>query len=336
MRIERIDAQADKAGLATCYEIFEGSRLHDDPRRAPMGPERFRDWWAYGFGSQPRQVWLATEPGGPVGCYLLELPEQENAHLGECVLLVPPGARRRGVGTALLTHCAEQARRAGRTHLSGDVMQDTGAEVFAAAMGVSFGLAEIRYHLEIDAGLAGRLARLRAQAEPAADGYELLRWAGATPDEYLDQVARVNGAMSDAPRDARREPRRWDADRVREADEGLLKRGLGLYAVAARRVGSAELAGLTQMLYDPETPGWGFQGLTAVVGPHRGHRLGLLLKVAMLEWIPELGVDVRRMPTWNSLANAHMTEINMQLGYRETGRFRSWELPVAGPGAAGG
>ena len=35
----------------------------------------------------------------------------------------------------------------------------------------------------------------------------------------------------------------------------------------------------------PEAPSWGFQELTAVTRPHRGHRLGLLVKAAMLEWL---------------------------------------------------
>lgn len=294
-----------------------------------MGPDAFRGWWAFGFGTTPRQTWLATDASGPVGCYLLALPDRENTWVGNCMPLVPLAARRRGIGTGLLTHCAEQARLVGRTHLSGELREGNAGDAFATAMGASYGLTEIRRDLEVDAELTARLARLRAGAEPAAAGYELLRWAGATPDEHQDQIARVNDAMADAPRDAGREAERWDAARVREADEGKLSQGLEMYTVAARHASSGEMAGLTQIIYDPETPGWAFQGLTAVTGPHRGHRLGLLVKVAMVEWLPELGRDVRRMQTWNSETNEHMVAINEQLGYQITARFRSWELAIA-------
>jgi GNAT superfamily N-acetyltransferase len=329
VRIEQFDPQADTERLRLCYEFFASSLPHDDPRSAPMGPDAFQGWWATGFGTTPRQTWLATDASGAVGCYLLELPDRENTWMGWCMPLVPLEARRRGIGTELLTHCAEQARAAGRTHLSGEIREGTAGYAFATAAGASYGLTEIRRDLELDAELTARLPPLRAQAEPAAAGYELLRWTGATPEEHLDQIAQVNEAMADAPRDEGREAEHWDAARVREADEGKLSKGLEQYTVAARHAASGEMAALTQIIFDGETPDWAFQGLTAVTGPHRGHRLGMLLKVAMLEWLPELRQDVRRVQTWNSESNEHMVGINVQLGFQITARFRSWELAVA-------
>ena len=43
------------------------------------------------------------------------------------------------------------------------------------------------------------------------------------------------------------------------------------------------MAAFSEVIVDPEAPDWGFQQLTAVIRPHRGHRLGLLVKTAMLE-----------------------------------------------------
>jgi GNAT superfamily N-acetyltransferase len=329
VRIEQFDPQADSQRLGQCYEIFASCLPHDDPRAAPMGPDAFQAWWATGFGVTPRQTWIATDDSGAVGCYLLELPDRENTWMSWCMPVVPLDARRHGIGTELLTHCAAQAREAGRTHLSGEIREGTAGYAFATAAGVSYGLTEIRRDLELDAELAARLPRLRAAAEPAAAGYELLRWIGATPEEHLDQVAQVNEAMADAPRDEGREAEHWDADRVREADQGKLSNRLEQFTIAARHAASGEMAALTQVIYDPETAGWGFQGLTAVTGPHRGHRLGMLLKVAMLEWLPELGRDIQRVQTWNSESNEHMVGINVQLGFQISARFRSWELPVA-------
>jgi hypothetical protein len=55
------------------------------------------------------------------------------------------------------------------------------------------------------------------------------------------------------------------------------------YSVAARHDASGELAALTEMAVDPADPGWGHQLITGVISKHRGHRLGLLVKTAMLE-----------------------------------------------------
>jgi RimJ/RimL family protein N-acetyltransferase len=73
-----------------------------------------------------------------------------------------------------------------------------------------------------------------------------------------------------------------------------------------------------------------FQAITAVDGPHRGHRLGLLVKVAMHQWLAAAEPGLREVSTWNSETNDHMIAINQRLGFEVSGRFRSWELSVSG------
>ena len=99
--------------------------------------------------------------------------------------------------------------------------------------------------------------------------------------------------------------------------------------VAARAPGPGDLAGLTQVCVDPAVPEWGFQELTAVAGPHRGHRLGLLLKLAMLDLLAAREPQVTRIVTMNADGNQHMIAINEQLGFRMLSRWPSWELDVA-------
>ncbi len=75
--------------------------------------------------------------------------------------------------------------------------------------------------------------------------------------------------------------------------------------------------------------GWAFQGLTAVTRPHRGHRLGLLVKIAMLQWLAEREPQIRQIVTFNAVQNEHMVAVNDQLGHRITDYFQSFELDVA-------
>jgi GNAT superfamily N-acetyltransferase len=290
----------------------------------------FRGWWALGFTGEPRQVWLATDASGPVGCYLLELPDQENTSLGLCVPLVAPAARRRGLGTALLRHCCRQAERAGRDRLIGGTAEGSAGQAFARSVGAADGLTDERRVLTADASLAARMARLRASATPAAAGYEVLRWSGATPEEHLAQVAAVNDAMGDAPHEAGLEAQRWDGARIRASEERSVAQGLRLYSVAARQVTTGQLAALTQVMIDSAAPDWGFQQITAVTRPHRGHRLGLLIKSDLHQWLARAEPRVRQFLTHNSETNQHMVAINEQLGYRVTARIRSWELSVPG------
>jgi len=137
--------------------------------------------------------------------------------------------------------------------------------------------------------------------------------------------------MNDAPRDEGWEEDVWDAQRVRERADGILRltdvRG---YSVAALHDATGEMAALTEVEIDPEIPGWGFQGLTAVTRPHRGYRLGLLTKAAMLQWLAEAEPKVDRIVTGNAASNKHMIAVNETLGYEllEPG-WQFHQLPVS-------
>jgi RimJ/RimL family protein N-acetyltransferase len=66
-------------------------------------------------------------------------------------------------------------------------------------------------------------------------------------------------------------------------------------------------------------PDWGNQGNTAVARPHRGHRLGLLVKAALMQWLADAEPGVRKVVTFNAAANSHMIAINEELGYEVSG-----------------
>ena len=90
----------------------------------------------------------------------------------------------------------------------------------------------------------------------------------------------------------------WDAQRVRERVNHLQPRyGMHHYAVAARHDDTGELAAMTEVAVDPADPGWGHQVITAVTREHRGHRLGLLLKLAMMELLATAEPRLERLET---------------------------------------
>jgi hypothetical protein len=90
-----------------------------------------------------------------------------------------------------------------------------------------------------------------------------------------------------------------------------------VYTVAAVHDETGQLAALTDFSVSPEFPEWGFQQMTAVARPHRGHRLGMLGKAAMLEWLATAEPGMRTIFTGNADSNGHMIAINEQLGYQQ-------------------
>src|SRR5262249_58423149 len=90
-----------------------------------------------------------------------------------------------------------------------------------------------------------------------------------------------------------------------------------------------ELVAITQLHVDPQTPDWGGQELTVVARAHRGHRLGLLVKVAMLELLAGREPRLERVVTGNADSNKYMIAINAELGYRVLDHWLNWEPAVA-------
>jgi GNAT superfamily N-acetyltransferase len=332
--IERFDPAAEPSLTRAWYALYAAGAAVDEPGGPAMSFGVWAGLKARGWCGEPRENWLArAAPGGEVlGGYSLELPDQDNQTRASLNLLVGPDRRRAGIGTALLGHARARAAELGRRTTTSLILTGTAADGFFRAYGATAELIEARRTLDVAAIPAGHLGRLRASAEAAAAGYTLVTWGGVTPDVWLGPAARLNEAMADAPHGAGEEPQVWDADRVRLVDQLGLEHGLRRHAVAAVAPGTGELAALTQVAIEEPDPAWAHQELTAVVRAHRGHRLGLLTKVAMLELLLAREPQVTRVQTWNGEDNAHMVAINEQLGFRLTGRVTAWLLPA---GAAG-
>jgi len=63
-----------------------------------------------------------------------------------------------------------------------------------------------------------------------------------------------------------------------------------------------------------------YQWGTLVSPAHRGHRLGLAIKVANLRLLQRTHPQITTVVTYNADVNAHMVAVNERLGYRWLGR----------------
>ncbi len=331
MHIERVDL-ADADIIRACFQVFLAAQQVDEPD-GPWFTERpFRGWLTVGWGGDPREVWLARGPDGSVaGWYVLELPDLENLDQAELMLMVHPAQRRHGLGRALLEHAAARAAEHGLSVLNSGTRHGTGGEDFARAMGAEPGLVDVQRVMDVRAMSDEQLARLRETAEQAAAGYSLVSWTGLVPEDFLGQAAALFAALNDAPHDPHIAPAVWDAQRVRERVNDLRPHyGLRIYAIAAVKGDTGEPAALTEVGVDPADPGWGHQMITGVTREHRGHRLGLLVKTAMVQWLRAAEPALERIHTWNAESNRYMIAVNEALGYTILGQPANWwRLEVA-------
>jgi len=330
MRIERWDP-ADKTTTAACYQVYRAAHRADDPIEPPMSAGAFGLFLRQGFEQTPGETWVASDADGVVGFYRIHLWDLENLDRAYFGPVIHPSARRRGYGRALLGHEAERAAANGRSVLSSHVLTGSAGAAFAEAVGATLGLVDVRRIQYLGKLEPGKMAALRASAARAAAGYSLVNWAGDVPEQYLAPLAHVINAFEDAPRGENVQPEVWDADRLRERTGAHVRAGLlRSYSVAALHDATGEMAAYTGMLVDPEAPSWGLQELTAVTRQHRGHRLGLLVKTAMLELLAEAEPQLEFIVTGNAAVNDHMIAVNEQLGYEVVepgGQF--YEAPVS-------
>jgi GNAT superfamily N-acetyltransferase len=324
---------ADDATLHGIRATWGAAQVIDDPDGPRMSLPVLRGWLQRGFVFSPAEAWYleVSEPGQVPGWYRLELFDQENLNRAFLLVVVHPAARGHGLGRLLLRHAAGQAAAAGRTVLDGQVRDGSAGDAFAAAAGAKSGIGATLRRLDLRTAPAGHFTRLQASAAAAAAGYSLVRWTGPTPPQYQEPLARVLNAYGDAPHDAGVEAEEWDAARVRErGDRAVALLGLRRLALAAVHDASGEMAAMTSMAIEPKDPTWGHQELTAVTREHRGHRLGLLLKSAMIEWLAEAEPQVTRIETGNAAANKHMIAVNDALGFvASEPYFHTVELDVA-------
>jgi hypothetical protein len=162
---------------------------------------------------------------------------------------------------------------------------------------------------------------------PEVAGYHLERFVGPADPSLLPDLAALMDGMNDAPRDADIEDMKFDLDRIRAREEDMSLRGCTCYTMIARRVSDGAAAGYTRIYLDAaRSDGWAGQADTTVLREHRGHRLGLLLKIANLLWVRDREPGVERIITWNATSNAHMLAINEAMGFELLDEWTEWRL----------
>lgn len=169
------------------------------------------------------------------------------------------------------------------------------------------------------------LAALRAGAEAHASGYRVHIWPGVTPAEHRAGMAELLRRMTtDAPTAGLEEPEEaWSAERVLEHETRLDGHPMRLLTAAAEHTASGRLAGMTRFAV-PRGPRAVQQWDTIVRREDRGHRLGMLLKVANLQALAERHPGHPSVVTWNAEENRHMLSVNEAVGFVAIGYDGAW------------
>ena len=117
------------------------------------------------------------------------------------------------------------------------------------------------------------------------------------------------------------EPQPWTVDELVAREEAMLARGLRMLTAAARDP-SGRVVAYTELLVPGHGRNEAIQNDTLVHRAHRGHRLGVALKVVNLRRLRELYPEVPVVHTWSADDNAPMLAVNEAVGFRQV----EWEF----------
>lgn len=315
----------DEVFLAWCDVLLASARHGLGALHAGRSPEERRV-----LLRDPARRSLAfaacDEGGAVVGAAWLAMPLHDNLRLAMLDLAVHPAHRGRGHGRRLLDHAEHLVREAGRGLVVADTQWCGGADDVHGGFARRFGYAAAQTNLRSSLALPldrDRLTGLLVRHD--GDGYLLRTALGGIPDAWVGARALLGQRMStDVPLgDLQLEEEAWDDERVRADYERIAAAGrtaVETFAFAA----DGSVAGYTQTTITSD-PSVVYQQDTLVLREHRGHRLGLRMKLDMLAWLREQRPDVEAVDTWNVPGNAPMIAINDALGctvVAETIRFR--------------
>lgn len=278
------------------------------------------------------QRWIAlaeTLEGGEmlVGRAMVFTPLKENLDAVSVGVAVHPAHRGQGIATALVEEALLPAIAAsGRTLVEAYGEIEAGVDPedpahpvhrIAARLGIS------RKNLAVCRALPlpldpARLDALEAESAQKRGEYRIELWDGEIPEEHLSAYGRLLTQLEiDEPdEEVENEPAEYTPERIRESERRMREAGtIRIIAVAVAPGG--EFVGNTEVhVHEGAGSTLGYQENTLVMPEHRGHRLGLGLKVATHRQLAERAPQLRSLVTWNSHVNPWMIGVNEKLGYQ--------------------
>lgn len=296
------------------------------------------------------QVCLVARVGDRIVARGLYMPTaEEGAKDAWLSIEVLPEFRQRGIGSALYERLVAMCEADGRTVQQSDPIHKAveGSQQLPSPTGfgaVPLDSPETQFLLHRGFSLKqverfsmlalpfdeDAMVATRARALAAADDYRAISWSGRTPEQWVSGLAILHQRMStDAPSaDLDSTEEAWDADRLRSLDDLRAKIPRATLTTVVQHGPTGTLVGFTELSVPPEIERPVEQQDTLVLKEHRGHRLGMLLKLENLAYLAQTHPGHPSVTTFNAEENRPMLDVNEAIGFVAVGYAGAWKKVV--------
>ena len=321
MDIRQVDV-FDDAEFQRFYTVTQRAEAFERPHHSSWSLDEAMLEFRRQNPAERGEVWAAHDGGIMVGGAALWFPLLDNLTKCWSEVGVDPDHRRRGIGSALIRQIVTRAEKEGRTIMVAesaypfDRRQDHPHRRFAEANGFTVAIDEIRriLPLPMDTTLLHSLA---TEAAPHHAAYRIESFTNDLPDQLLASYCTLSNQLGvDAPTgdvDFEAEsmtPELWLKVVAKEKKMGRIR----LTTVAIDDTGN--VVAYTDLILPPAPSPDVWQWGTLVHRGHRGHRLGMAVKVANLQQLAAAANYGRvRILTCNAETNRYMVDINIRLGF---------------------
>jgi GNAT superfamily N-acetyltransferase len=311
----------DEVGVARAQAVMEAAEMHDRPWGHPYSVVELTGRLRAQTSHLRVDPWVAVVGEEVVGVVLVNLPLRDNLTMAWPELSVDPAWWGRGVGSALVERALVECRAAGRTRILVETAVPMGGGEnhphvrFAEKHGFAYANTEVLRVLPLPVDPV----RLTALADAVAVGhaaYRLETFTAPLPEELQESYCAVENQLAvDAPTgEADFEEEAMTPETYREEVASLARQARTMIATVALDA-SGRVVGFNDLVVPADDSGAVLQWGTLVHRGHRGHRLGMALKVRGLQELARRHPDRTHVLTWNAEQNAHMVGINVELGF---------------------
>jgi GNAT superfamily N-acetyltransferase len=326
MNIEPVDA-TDPVGFEPFYATYAAAS-----KAGPAGEfatiwqlEEVRVAMADPDERRLRIGWVGSVGGTVVATGWMEASTVDNTDLANVLVCCHPDHRGQGYAATMLAHVEDEARVRGRSRLVAEIDWPYAAGVggegstdlaWARGHGFEVGLVDVQRRLALPVAEAD-LDRLATEAADHHEGYELCSFVGPIPDELAEPWVRLDSTlMTEAPMgEIEREVETADVEALRAREAVLLAQGRQKVSTVALAP-DGDLVALSDLAVTAHESERAYQWGTLVRPDHRGHRLGMAVKVANLRLLHATQPQISTVITYNADVNAPMVGINERLGFR--------------------